>query len=67
MVKSEKSLRQQPVEARTNIQRQLEILEAGPIINGHGGAPQFEPAISELEATLKEIEGRLADLEAGDE
>jgi hypothetical protein len=67
MVKSEKSLCQQPVEARTDIQRQLEILQAGPIINARGGGPRFEPVISELAATLKEIEDRLADLESGDE
>jgi hypothetical protein len=66
MVKSEKSLRQQLVEARTDIQRQLEILQVGPIINARGGGPRFEPVISELEATLKEIEGRLADIMADD-
>lgn len=67
MAKLEKSLRQQLVDARADIQRQLEILQVGPIINARGGGRQFEPVVSELSATLKEIEDRLAALGAGDE
>ncbi len=65
MVKSEKSLRQQLLEARADIQRQIEILEVGPIINARGGGPRFEPVISELTTALKEIEDRLADIGDG--
>jgi hypothetical protein len=54
------------LEARADIQRQLEVLQAGPIINARGGGPQFEPVTVELTATLKEIEDRLAALGADD-
>jgi hypothetical protein len=61
MSKSEKSLREQLLDARSNLQRQIEILEAGPLI-GQGRGPDFEDAKAKLEATLEEIEGSLAQL-----
>lgn len=66
MSKSAKSDRQQLLEARADIERQIEILQGGPLVPARGGGPQFEPAIAELTATLKEIEDSLAAL-GGDE
>lgn len=59
MPRREKSLREQLLEARTDIKRQLEILQAGPLVNARGGGPDFELAMADLTATLKEIEKRL--------
>jgi hypothetical protein len=66
MPKSEKSLRDQLLEARGALQRQIEILEAGPVIGAWGGATDFEHAKVELEAALKEIDSSLAQLTADD-
>jgi hypothetical protein len=62
MAKSKKSLRQQLLDARADIQRQIEILQTGPIVTARGGGPQFEPVIAELTATLQDIEDRLAEI-----
>jgi hypothetical protein len=63
MSKPEKSLRQQLLDARADIERQIEILQAGPSFSYRGGGnPQFEPVIADLTATLKEIEDSLAEL-----
>jgi hypothetical protein len=66
MSKSEKSDRQQLLEARAEIERQIEILQGGPLVIARGGSTQFEPVIAELTATLKEIEDSLAALEEDD-
>jgi hypothetical protein len=63
MSRPEKSDREQLLEARADILRQIEILQAGPSFNYRGGGnPQFEPVIADLTATLKEIDENLADL-----
>jgi hypothetical protein len=62
MPKSDKSLRQQLLDARADVKRQIEILQSGPLVNARGGGPDFEPAIAGLTATLKEIEDSLAEL-----
>jgi hypothetical protein len=62
MSKSEKGVRQQLLEARANVQRQIDTLQAGPLVNPRGGGLPFEPAIAELMATLKEIDDSLAGL-----
>jgi hypothetical protein len=66
MSKPEKSAREQLLEARADIERQIEILQAGPSFNYRGGNPQFESVILDLTATLKEIENSLADLGEND-
>lgn len=63
MSKAQKNLRQELLEARAKVQRQIEIVEAGPAINVWGGELQHGPAqIAELTATLKELEDALANL-----
>jgi hypothetical protein len=62
MPKPEKSLRQQLLDARSDVKRQIEILQSGPLVNARGGGPDFKPAIASLTATLKEIDNSLADL-----
>jgi hypothetical protein len=66
MTKQEKPDRQQLMEARADIRRQIEILQLGPVIRGHGGGPQFDSVIVKLTATLKEIEDSLAEPRADD-
>lgn len=66
MPTAERNVRQQLMEARADIERQIEILQAGPLYNNRGGVNQFEPILSELTATLKEIEERLAELGKND-
>jgi hypothetical protein len=66
MTKRETNLLKQLLEARNTIQRQIEILEVGPVIDAWGGGTDFDSAKAELEATLKEIEGSLARLKADD-
>jgi hypothetical protein len=62
MSKPEKSLRQELLEARGSVLRQIEILQSGPLVKAWGGGPDFDPAIAGLTTTLKEIEDRLAEL-----
>lgn len=64
--KSEKSDRQRLLNARADIQRQIEILEAGPLIPLREGGSQFEPLIAKLTAQLKNIDNRLAGLGEGE-
>jgi hypothetical protein len=66
MPKQEKPGRQQLMEARADIQRQIELLQSGPLIRGHGETPQFDPVIVKLTATLREIEDCLAEIPADD-
>jgi ethanolamine utilization microcompartment shell protein EutL len=66
MPKSEKSLREQLLDARASVQRQIEILEAGPLIGAWGGGTDFEHAKAELEVALQEIDNSLAQLKADD-
>jgi hypothetical protein len=62
MSQSNADTRQQLLEARALLLRQIEILESGPVLNARGGGPDFEPVIAKLEADLKEIEDCLAEL-----
>ena len=66
MSKHENPVRQQLMEARADIQRQIEFLQSGPLMPGHGGGPHFEPAIAKLTATLREIEDCLAEIPGDD-
>jgi hypothetical protein len=65
MSNPEKSVRRQLLEARADIQRQIEILSA-PLVNYRGGGPPNDMLIADLTATLKEIEDSLAELGADD-
>jgi hypothetical protein len=70
MSKPEKSLRDELLAARSNVLRQIEILQAGPVIKARGQGPDFDPifdpVLAELAATLKQIEDGLANLEDDD-
>jgi hypothetical protein len=58
----EKPIREQLIEARESLRRQIEILQAGPASIGKGG--EFidnTDMIAELSGTLREIEQALAD------
>lgn len=57
-------MREELIEARDKVQRQLEILSAGPV--GKGGSLDAEQAIPMLQNVLADIEDRLADLEKDD-
>jgi hypothetical protein len=65
MSKPEKSLRQELLEARAKILRQMDICANNPPSNfwtaGGGEAPAPTP-VADLEATLKEIDDALANL-----
>ena len=65
MSKPKKTLRQELLEARANLLRQIAICQANPVSNfwtaGGGEAPAPTP-VADLMATLKEIEDGLADL-----
>jgi hypothetical protein len=58
----EKSIRQQLQEAQANVQRQIEILQSGPLVNYRGGVPRTDAMLADLKATLKEIENSLVSL-----
>lgn len=67
MTRSTPNLRQQLVEARNDVLRQIEILQAGPASLGRGG--EFidnTSLIANLSNTLHEIEDGLAGLESDD-
>ena len=66
MPRPERNLRQQLLDARADVKRQIEILQSGPLANARGGGPDFEPAIASLTETLNEIEDSLAGLEEDD-
>jgi hypothetical protein len=66
MARQERPSRQQLIEARADIQRQIELLQSGPLMRGHGEAQQFDPVIVKLTATLREIEDCLAEIPADD-
>jgi hypothetical protein len=59
MPQSKKTLREELLEARGKIRRQIEILQAGPLLNARGGGPDFESVIAELTAALENIESEL--------
>jgi hypothetical protein len=63
MSKPEKSIRLQLLEARAEIQRQIEILSSP---TRGGGPSQNSKLIADLTATLKEIEDSLAGLGSDD-
>lgn len=62
MPNPKKSLRAQLLEQRAEIKRQVEILQAGPLVSARGGGPDFETVIAELTAALEDIESRLDEL-----
>jgi hypothetical protein len=62
MANPTKSLREQLLEQRAEITRQIEILQAGPLVNARGGGPDFESVIAELTVALEDIEKRLDEL-----
>jgi hypothetical protein len=62
---NEQSVRQQLLQARADVQRQIEVLQSGPLINYRGGAPQTDTVIAKLTMTLQEIEDSLAALGDG--
>ena len=62
MSKLEKTLREQLLEQRAAINRQIEILQAGPLVNARGGGPDFESVIAELTVALENIEKELGEL-----
>lgn len=61
--KEEKPLKRQLVDARLNLQRQLEILRDAPQIKVTP-SPDNQALIATLEAELRDIEQAIADLEA---
>ncbi len=64
MSKTEKSLRDQLLEAREKILRQIEILQTGPLISFPGESRgRFDGPINELTKELQEIDDSLATLE----
>lgn len=64
MSKAEKSLRDQLLEAREKIVRQIEILQAGPLISFPGDPRgRFDGAVAELTKELQDIDDSLATLE----
>jgi hypothetical protein len=65
--KSKKSDRERLLEARADIQRQIEILEAGPLIPLREGGSQFDPLIAKLTSQLKDIDDSLAALGEDDD
>lgn len=66
MPKGDESLREQLLKARANIARQIEIMEAGSLLKGWGGGPDFERIRDELAAKLNEIDDSLAGLKQDD-
>ena len=63
MPRSGPSLRQQLLDAREKIQRQIDILRAGPASLGKGGGfIDNSGLIAELGETLREIDESLANL-----
>lgn len=64
MSKAEKSLRDQLLEARAKIARQIEILQTGPLISFPGDSRgRFDEAVAELAKELKDTDDSLATLE----
>ncbi|MGA7432808.1 MAG: hypothetical protein WBQ24_00590 [Xanthobacteraceae bacterium] len=65
MSKLEKPLRQELLEARATILRQIEICANNPPSNFHtagGGEAPAPTPVADLEATLKEIDDAIANL-----
>jgi hypothetical protein len=63
MAESDKSLRQELLEARAKLQRQIEILNGVSLYDRGSGEYMQAPAqIAQLTATLQEIEDSLAEL-----
>jgi hypothetical protein len=63
MSRTEPSRRQQLLDARTNICRQIETLEGGPTASDQGCEfIEAEIAISDLKRSLREIEDSLVNL-----
>lgn len=64
---AEKSIRQQLIEARANIQREIDILHTPAVIGGPPFVPNPKKALVEkLKAELREIDEALADLGPND-
>ena len=63
MKRLEPSLREQLLDAQRNLQRQIDVMRAGPVSLGRGGAfVDFSSQIADLSAQLREIEDGLANL-----
>jgi len=64
----EKPLREQLIEARADVRRQIEVLEAGPgsIGTGVGDFIDNSDLLADLKTTLGEIEAELAKSGPGD-
>ena len=62
MKRPEPSLREQLLDAQRNLQRQIEVMRAGPVSMGRGAYPRidFSDQIAVLSAQLREIEDGLA-------
>jgi hypothetical protein len=60
------SLREQLIEARANLSRQLEILQSPATVSGKGGLvpPDSRELIGDLQRQLREIDEALANLGA---
>ena len=61
-----RGLREQLLEARRNLSRQLEILESPATVAGRGLPPDNRALIAELQQQLREIEEAIAKLGSAD-
>jgi hypothetical protein len=61
------SLREQLIEARRNLSRQLEILQAPATVSGKAGPPDNRGLIGDLQRQLREINEALANLGTRDD
>ncbi len=58
--RAEKPIREQLEKARVDLQRQIEILDAGPTPGAYGATTDNTDLISNLTAELREIDDALA-------
>ncbi len=58
-------LREQLIEARRNLSRQLEILQSPATLTGKGGPPDNRGLIADLQRQLREINEVIANLGSG--
>ena len=61
----EKPIHEQLIEARDTLQRQIEIMQVGPIRQEIGGGAYYDSRVAALSAELSEIEASLANLGLG--
>ncbi|WP_394762813.1 hypothetical protein [Phenylobacterium sp.] len=56
-------MREQLLDARRNLRRQIDVMRAGPVSMGHGGGlVDFSNQIADLSEQLREVEDGLANL-----